>query len=229
MLHIIHIAHYILHTIGRSNASTSPVNTKYMLDVGPTHLHAALERMAAMFRAPLFTPSATGREVQAVHNEFAKNLNNDGRRIYQTLRSYANPKHPYSRFGTGNKETLIDGPAAAGINLDSSLREFYDRHYQAQDMTLVILGSESLDTLEGWAGELFGDIRNDATSSEKVHAYKRDLPPVFSAPGCENSPVGSVIKVVPKKDVRSLKLKWPYTRDPEVFRTHISTRDTRHL
>jgi hypothetical protein len=29
--------------------------------------------------------------------------------------------------------------------------------------------------------------------------------------------VGSVIKVVPKKDVRSLKLKWPYTRDPEVF------------
>ncbi|KAI9920702.1 hypothetical protein PsorP6_000047 [Peronosclerospora sorghi] len=46
------------------------------------HLADALDRCAQFFVAPLFTPSATERELQAVNAEHSKNLQNDALRLY---------------------------------------------------------------------------------------------------------------------------------------------------
>ncbi len=59
---------------GHSNAYTSMENTNYYFDVTHPHLEGALDRFAQFFTSPLFTPSATDREMNAVHNENAKNL-----------------------------------------------------------------------------------------------------------------------------------------------------------
>ena len=58
-------------------------------------------RFAQFFLCPLFTPSATEREVNAVNSENDKNIKDDGRRLYQLSRATANQKHPYSKFSTG--------------------------------------------------------------------------------------------------------------------------------
>jgi len=38
----------------------------------------------------------------------------------------ANPAHPYSKFGTGNKRTLLDGPSAEGKSARQALLRFFD-------------------------------------------------------------------------------------------------------
>ena len=60
-------------------------------------------RFAQFFTGPLFTPSATGREVNAVNSENDKNLQNDSWRMHQLDRATCNQKHPYSKFGTGKR------------------------------------------------------------------------------------------------------------------------------
>ncbi|RHY91232.1 hypothetical protein DYB37_000502 [Aphanomyces astaci] len=102
---------------GRSNASTSAVDTNYYFDVGPAHLHGALDRFAQFFVAPLFTPSATEREMKAVDAENAKNYQNDARRLYQLSKSLANPLHPFHKFGTGNLHTLGHRPQTLGLDI----------------------------------------------------------------------------------------------------------------
>ena len=69
-----------------------------------------LDRFAQFFIQPLFTPSATDREIQAVHNEDSKNKLADVWRSSQLLNHLALPAHPYHKFGTGNAETLRDRP-----------------------------------------------------------------------------------------------------------------------
>lgn len=58
-------------------------------------------RFAQFFLCPLFTESATDREVNAVNSEHEKNLPNDSWRLDQVEKSTAKADHPYSQFGTG--------------------------------------------------------------------------------------------------------------------------------
>lgn len=39
--------------------------------------------------------------------------------------SRANPKHPYSKFGGGNKKSLLEDPAAKGRNAREALLPFF--------------------------------------------------------------------------------------------------------
>lgn len=60
-----------------------------------------LHSFAQFFISPLFTESATGRELNAVNSEHEKNLSSDTWRLDQLNKSTADPKHPYHKFGTG--------------------------------------------------------------------------------------------------------------------------------
>lgn len=95
---------------GGSNAYTDFENTNFYFDVMCGHLGEALDRFAQFFIAPLFTESATGRELKAIDSENAKNLQSDTWRMVQLCRWMAQPAHPYHKFGTGNLQTLVDRP-----------------------------------------------------------------------------------------------------------------------
>ena len=123
-------------------------------------LHGALDRFAQFFIAPLFLDSTLDRELQAVDSENKKNLQSDTWRLNQLSKSLSNPKHPYCHFSTGNLETLRDKPKERGIEVRSEFIKFHEEHYSANRMKLVVLGRESLDTLEGWVSEMFAGVRN---------------------------------------------------------------------
>lgn len=59
---------------GDDNASTDNENTEYFFDIQPNFFEEALDRFASQFIGPLFTESATGREMEAVHSEFTKKI-----------------------------------------------------------------------------------------------------------------------------------------------------------
>jgi insulysin len=87
-------------------------------------LTGALERFSSFFHSPLFAPSCTSRELNAVDSENKKNLQSDVWRIFQVNKSLSKPGHVWSKFGTGNRESLsraarlmmpesVDGTAAS--------------------------------------------------------------------------------------------------------------------
>lgn len=58
-------------------------NTNYFFDVNAGHLDGALDIFSRFFVDPLFTESATGRELTAIDNENSKNLTSDQWRLVQ--------------------------------------------------------------------------------------------------------------------------------------------------
>lgn len=62
-------------------------------------------RFAQFFLCPLFDESCKDREVNAVDSEHEKNLMNDAWRLFQLEKATGNPKHPFSKFGTGRKNS----------------------------------------------------------------------------------------------------------------------------
>jgi insulysin len=178
-------------------AYTSSEETNYYFDVQHQYLAEALDRFSQFFIAPLFTESATSRELLAVHAEHSKNLQNDSWRQYQLEKSMANAAHPLSRFGTGCAETLRDEPARLGIDVRAALLEFHDRFYSSNLMTLAVVGRESLDELQRLVEELFGNVKN----KQRVVEIEQVEP--FSADSFQR-----LDYVVPVKDLRTLSLTW---------------------
>ena len=95
---------------GSSNAFTSHENTTYFFDVQHPFLRGALDRFAQFFLCPLFTESATGREMKAVDSENSKNQQSDAWRLQQLNKWAADPRHPWSKFNVGSLDTLTDKP-----------------------------------------------------------------------------------------------------------------------
>ncbi|KAN0077101.1 Metalloenzyme, LuxS/M16 peptidase-like protein [Tylopilus felleus] len=97
---------YLSKNNGASKAYTSSSNTNYHFRVSPTALSGAIERFAGFFHSPLFAPSCTNRELNAVDSEHKKNHQADGWRIFQLNKTLTKKGHPWGKFGTGNRDTL---------------------------------------------------------------------------------------------------------------------------
>ena len=57
---------YLSSNGGSSNAYTSMEHTNYYFNVNSKALNGALDRFSEFFKSPLFTPSSTNREMNAV-------------------------------------------------------------------------------------------------------------------------------------------------------------------
>lgn len=183
---------------GSSNAFTSVEHTNYHFDVAPDHLPAALDRFAQFFLGPLFTSSATERELKAVNSENDKNLQSDQWRILQLLRSTSAPDHDYSKFGTGNKYTLETHPKELNIDVREALLKFHSEYYSSNIMGLTVLGKESLDELSDLIVPLFTGVEN-----------KNIAVPEWTTPPHGPDQLQKTASIVPVMDIRSLNVIWP--------------------
>ncbi|EZA60071.1 insulin-degrading enzyme isoform X2 [Ooceraea biroi] len=208
---------YLSQNGGMSNASTHLDHTTYYFDITPEKLKGGLDRFAQFFLKPLFTETLTELELNAINSEHEKNLANDSWRLDQLDKSSASPDHPFSKFGTGNRETLDTIPKQAGINVRDKLLEFHEKNYSANIMSLCVLGKDTLDELEDMVVNLFCDVRNKEveTSMWPEHPFKDEQ---FR------------IKwyIVPIKDVRNLDITFPlpymqqyYRASPAYYISHL--------
>jgi insulysin len=102
------ISQFLSRNNGSSNAFTATTNTNYYFNVATSALPGALERFSGFFHSPLFAPSGTVRELNAVDSEHKKNHQSDIWRIYQVNKHLTKPGHVWSKFGSGNKRSLTD-------------------------------------------------------------------------------------------------------------------------
>ncbi|XP_026471826.1 insulin-degrading enzyme-like [Ctenocephalides felis] len=191
---------------GSCNAVTDSQETKYFFDITPEHLPEILDIFSQFFIAPLFSESATEREINAVDSEHSKNIPNDMWRSDYIEKILCSPNHPYRKFGTGNKQTLMDGPKQKGINVRDELLKFHNRWYSSNIMTLSILGKESLNDLERLARDLFGSVSNKKVQAQiwPDHPYTKEQ-------------FATKTFIQPIKDIRLMGITFP-VQDLEPFR-----------
>ena len=93
-------------------------------------------------------------------SENKKNLQSDAWRFQQLNKSLSSKEHPFHKFSTGNYKLLRDDPVERGVKIRDEFIKFYEKHYSANRMKLVVLGQETLDELESWVQDLFKDVKN---------------------------------------------------------------------
>ncbi len=147
---------YISSHGGGHNAYTAADHTNYFFDIRPEYLEGALDRFAPFFISPRFDADYVTREKQAVHSEYQMQLRNDAWRSFAVTKAIMNPQHPGARFNIGSLDTLD------GVTRDE-LTQFFEAHYSADEMALVVLGKQELDTLEVMVRERFSAIERRET------------------------------------------------------------------
>lgn len=229
---------YLSSHAGHSNAYTAPTQTNYFFECAASNevdnaskahdtsspmingvasvrspFYGALDRFAQFFVKPLFLESTLDRELRAVDSENKKNLQSDQWRLAQLSRTLSNPKHPFSKFSTGNLETLRDLPEKRCVKIREKFIEFYEKNYSANRMKLVVLGKEPLEELEQWVGELFTGVKNKNLPENRWDGLEQP----FTA-----AEMSTQIFAKPVMESRTLEIWFPYPDEEELYETQPS-------
>jgi len=185
---------------GSSNAYTAAEHTNYFFDIDPEQFQPAMDRFAAFFISPLLDPAYVEREKNAVNSEYQMQIKDDGWRVFSATKAVMNPDYPGARFNIGNLETL-------GSGVDKALQEFFRTNYSADQMVLVALSNESLDSMESWVVPMFVEIenRNIGEAPEMVPAFADDEVP-------------SVLNVQTLKDEYQISFNFPIPAPEDYYR-----------
>lgn len=195
---------------GYNNAFTDSEKTVYFFEMDgsiDTRFSEAMLRFGSFFSGPLFTESATGRELNAIDSENAKNLQNDIFRLYELEKDRVNSDHPFSKFFTGNKKTLLEGTKRQGINLRNELVKFYETYYSSNQMSLAVVAPQSLSQLKQYVSNAFGDVPNrQINAPEDKWAF--NIQPYVT--GKSKIPAEkTIVEIVPIQDLRQVTITWP--------------------
>ncbi|KAI8926715.1 Metalloenzyme, LuxS/M16 peptidase-like protein [Entophlyctis helioformis] len=183
---------FVLDSNGSLNGYTASDHSMYYFSgITPSALDGALDRFSRFFYEPLFNESCVSREMNAVDEEFRKNMEMDGWRVLHVKKELANQDHPFAMFNTGNLETmkLID---------QAYLKEWFKTYYSANSMHLVVQGKEPIDVLVGKIEQAFSPIPNHNLA--KLSTVGRRIFP--------KSLDGQMVWIEPVKNLKELSMSW---------------------
>jgi len=181
---------YMADHAGNTNAYTATDRTVYMFSIENSAFPGAFDRFSHFFIDPLFSPSCVGRELLAVNQEFAKNIEHDGWRQYQVLKETGNPLHPHAGFSTGTAETLSKIPY-------EELKRWFEAHYTPEEMRAVLYSSLPLPEMIDLAATCLGQV------PQRAHSQRYIDQPLSS-----EKQVGHLLYLKPVRDLKQLSLIW---------------------
>jgi len=183
--------HFIAENGGTTNAFTTNDFTGYLFSVNNQAFPTALDRFAEFFKEPLFNPSGVSRELQAIDQEYAKNVQNDNIRSLYVMKEMTTPSHPYHHFGMGNSKTLSKVS-------QETLIDWYKKNYSANLMRLMVYSKLPLDELKTNVVKDFQAIINKNVPPHKSSAIPFNID--------ENR--AKMVYIEPIKNLRSLTIIW---------------------
>mmetsp|Transcript_29866 Transcript_29866/g.74068 ORF Transcript_29866/g.74068 Transcript_29866/m.74068 type:complete len:953 (+) Transcript_29866:90-2948(+) len=206
-----HFSDWLSKHWGSENACTDSEQTTFYFECHPKHLKEGLDVFSGYFLNPLLKMDAVEREVTAVESEFERVVNNDGSRLEAIMAHTAKDAHPFRVFGWGNRASLTDSEQWKQGKIRDALMEHWRRHYHARRMSLVLLGEQDLDTLQGWVAELFGDMRSDGDDKPDYSTaglpYGDQLPLMVHAGQVREGKQLDLVFTVPAEIKRSYRAK----------------------
>ncbi len=189
---------------GAHNAFTAYDRTNYYFNIDQQYLEPAIDRFSQFFIAPLFTPEYVEREKNAVHSEYQSRRTDEFRRSFAVFKQVINPAHPQAKFSIGSLDTLADKPEET---VREALLKFYDTHYSAEKMSLVILGNQPASKLKALAEQYFATIPTRKTSTANTAV------PLF-----EKGTLPKLLRIKSLQDKHRLSLLFPVPSVEEHYR-----------
>ncbi|MCA1766954.1 MAG: insulinase family protein [Idiomarina sp.] len=150
---------------GQHNAWTGTEFSNFHFDCNANALPRSLEFFSAILKEPLLSNDWIDKERQSIESEFRLKQNDELRRLYQVHKVTANPDHPFSQFSVGNLNTLKSDEYGS---LRNKLKGFFDEHYVAQRMRLVLVGPQSIEELSRLAQQYFEQIKQENHSKSPI-------------------------------------------------------------
>ncbi len=150
---------------GSNNAWTGTEFTNFFFDLQHEFFAEGLHRFSQFFTCPTFDANLLDKERHAIDSEYRLKLKDDVRRSYQVHKETVNPDHPFAKFSVGNWQTLED---RNGTAIRDELLAFYQSHYSADRMALVLQSPASLDMQESWSHGYFANITQHPVSKQQI-------------------------------------------------------------
>lgn len=157
---------------GQVNASTLERTTDFFFELSPALFAEGLERLCEMLAHPRMTTADQLREREVLHAEFIAWSRDEAARDLMKRLQPLSALHPLRWFHAGNRFSL-PVPRQA---FQQALRDFYRTFYQAGQMTLSLVGSQTLDELEALATAYGGYFANGGRIEQQKPAALMDNP-----------------------------------------------------
>jgi len=137
---------------GQVNARTNERTTDYFFELPTQALAGGLERLSDMLAHPRMKPDDQQREREVLQAEFIAWSQDATAQQQLALFNGLSETHPLRGFHAGNRDSLpVSQP-----EFQHALQDFYQRFYQAGQMTLSLAGPQSLEELKALA-QAFAD------------------------------------------------------------------------
>ena len=124
----------------------------------------------------------------------------DSCRKQQLFGALAKSYHPMAKFMWRNSSSLQLPNYPDCVELNRCLRLFWQQHYTANRMTVVLQSKHDLDRMKEWAASVFQDIPSSSTANlNDGHSFDELGSPLFDTPLLKR-----IVQVVPVKDVNQV-------------------------
>lgn len=192
---------------GESNAFTTGEQTCFHFEMPVTDSKIGnefafdniLSNFASFFECPLFSKPCITWEIEAVHSEHERNVENISKILYHAMKILAS-NHPFHRFGTGNKNTLQQ-------KLQKELKKYFRTYYVSENMSVVLKGPQSLNHLQKLASVFGGCGGSQPTRAPRDLSILNDS--FQASPVYERLSLGKLL-VIKSHHGPQLRLTFPY-------------------
>ncbi|QXI00062.1 pyrroloquinoline quinone biosynthesis protein PqqF [Pseudomonas monsensis] len=138
---------YVQRHGGQVNASTRERATDFFFELPTTAFSAGLERLSDMLAQPRMNKDDQLREREVLEAEFVAWSQDPTAQQALSLYEGLPPEHPLRGFHAGNRDSLkVEQPA-----FQQALKDFHQRFYRTGQMTLSLVGPQSLEALRALA------------------------------------------------------------------------------
>ncbi|KAJ2782778.1 metalloprotease [Coemansia interrupta] len=182
---------FVAENNGQYNHYTGYNSAYHYFSVDNSKLKPALDRFSHFFKSPLMSVSHLNHKLGTINGVQKILSTSDIWRFYRLLGETSNPNYIiYKRFleNTGAEEDMV---IRQGAGLQDELVGFFEQHYSADIMRLVVTGNHSLDQLTEWAVAMFSEIPslgNTAPATSYIPFMDRRIGKVvhFESPARDN-------------------------------------------
>lgn len=158
---------------GSNNAYTEQERTVFYNEISHAGFSEGMDRFAQFFISPLFKQELVGRELQAVNSEHLKNVPDQGRRMWELMRSTARNTSVVNKFYTGTVDSLHHGDEKTV----TALKKYHGENYCAPRMTLVMISNLTLSEQLDVAHKTFDAVpQGSSTCSPAPKDFSKDQP-----------------------------------------------------
>lgn len=135
---------------GQLNARTNERTTDFFFELAPQAFPGGLERLSDMLAHPRMNPDDQLREREVLQAEFVAWSQDAAAQQQLALFGGLSEAHPLRGFHAGNRDSLpVSQP-----EFQQALKDFYQRFYQTEQMTLSLAGPQSVAELRALAEAL---------------------------------------------------------------------------